>query len=266
LDAVAQGSFYKKQLECKSGIIAWSHRSRFEVGFRLIGPSVDRLLDYGCGDGTFLAIAADRVQEAVGADLNIAQIEDCRNRFADVPNRRFCMIKDLQAPEHKNAYSVVTCMETLEHCLPNVVETVLADLVRLVHPSGKVVISVPIEIGPSFVAKSCIRSLAAWRGLSDYRHYESYSLGNSLRMIFATRNTQIERPEHRVSYGLTHSHYGFNWRALRERVRAHLDIERTTFSPLTWLAGWFSSQVWFVCRPRAESSRTHLDSPQPAHH
>jgi SAM-dependent methyltransferase len=142
-------------------------------------------------------------------------------------------------------------METLEHCTAPTIEVVLRDLARLVSPGGRVIISVPIEIGPSFLFKWVIRKVAAWRGLSDYRYYESYSVPNALRMIFAGRSMVLDRPIHGGPEAPCHSHYGFNWRALRERVRNHFTIERTSFSPLGFLGGWISSQAWFVCRPRA---------------
>lgn len=249
MDAVTEGHYYRKQLGCKSSIIAWSHRSRFLVGLRLIGPTVPRLLDYGCGDGTFLALAADRLQEGCGADIAANQVEDCRNRLSSLGNLHFYTIGELDE-SHNHKYDVVTCMETLEHCTAPIVEVVLRDLVRLVAPGGKVVISVPIEIGPTFVFKSIVRKLAALRGLSDYRYYERYKFGDALRMLFAGPRTKLDRPVYGGPESPSHSHYGFNWRSLRERVRAHLTIERTHFSPLGFLGGWVSSQAWFVCRPR----------------
>ncbi|MFM7442205.1 MAG: hypothetical protein ACKO2V_27005, partial [Snowella sp.] len=46
------------------------------------------------------------------------------------------------------------------------------------------------------------------------------------------------------------THYGFNWRSMKERIQEHFIIDETHFSPLGFLGGFFSSQVWFVCRPR----------------
>ena len=250
MDAVAEGHYYRKQLGCKSGVIAWSHRSRFRVGLRLIGPSVPKLLDYGCGDGTFLAMAANRVQEAWGADIAADQVIDCQKRLASFTNLRFCTISELADDIHSGAYPVVTCMETLEHCTAPIVEVVLRDLARLVSPGGRVIISVPIEIGPTFLLKSVVRRAAAWRGLSDYRHYEKYAFRNALRMVFARRDTVLDRPVYGEPDAPSHSHYGFNWRAMRERVRAHLTVERNLFSPLGYFGGWVSSQAWFICRPR----------------
>lgn len=246
----ADGHYYRKQLGCRCGVIAWSHRSRFRTGLRLVGPGGGRLLDYGCGDGTFLAMAADRVRQGVGADVVPGQVDDCRRRLADRPNLRFCMTADLADPAHDRSFDVVTCMETLEHCPAPVVEVVLRDLARLVSPAGRVVISVPIETGPTFLLKAAVRGLAAHRGLSDYRFYERYRPADALRMLFAGRREVLERPVIGGPDAPTHTHYGFNWRALRERVRAHLHIERTRFSPLAGCGPWVNSQAWFVCRPR----------------
>lgn len=251
MDLITQGHYYQKQLKCKSRVIAWSHRTRFDMALRLVGSNSQKLLDYGCGDGTFLATASGRIVEGHGADITPDQLEDCRTRFASRENLRFFLVPEMTGPDHDGAYDVVTCMETLEHCSEPTVEVVLGDLARLCVPGGRVVISVPIEIGPSFLLKQAIRTVAGWRGLSDYRHYETYSVRNALKMIFAGPSTYIERPVYGDPSSPSLSHYGFNWRRLRLRVSHHLGIERTLFTPVGVLGGWVSSQVWFICRPKA---------------
>jgi SAM-dependent methyltransferase len=250
--AVEQGHYYQKQLGCDSSVIAWTHRARFQVGLGLIGAP-RRLLDYGCGDGTFLAMAADRIGSGWGADLDTGQTEEAARRLAGFTNLHFCTIAALAEPRHASAYDVVTCMETLEHCTEPVIEIVLRDLARLIAPGGRVVISVPIETGPTFLLKWLVRKAAAWRGLSDYRYYESYSPANALRMIFAGRRQPLLRPVYDEGTSPYHSHYGFNWKTLREKVREHLIVESTHFSPLGFSRGLASSQAWLVCRPMPSS-------------
>jgi hypothetical protein len=148
------------------------------------------------------------------------------------------------------AFDVVTCMETLEHCTSPAVEEILVNLKQLVSPEGRVIISVPIETGGAFALKWTIRKLAAMRGLSDYNSYEKYSAGHAFRMMTATRNTALTRPVYGGSHGPYHSHYGFNWRAMREQVSQHLSVERTVYSPVDFAGGWLSSQAWFICRPK----------------
>jgi 2-polyprenyl-3-methyl-5-hydroxy-6-metoxy-1,4-benzoquinol methylase len=248
LNAITEGKYYQKQFGCDSNIIAWSHRARFEAALRLIG-SQQKLLDYGCGDGTFLSMAASQVSSGHGADIATDQVKDCQTRFADLQNIRFSTIAEIADSAHVGSYDLVTCMEALEHCTDPIVEIVLKDLARLVAADGRVIISVPIEIGPTFLLKLLLRKLAALRGLSDYRYYESYSLSNAIKMICAGANTIVDRPVYNEPDAPSHSHYGFNWRAMRERVREHLTVEQTIFSPLPWSGGWFSSQVWFICKP-----------------
>ena len=251
MEHVEQGHYAQKQLGCRSSVIRWSHTARFRLAMLLAGGRPNgHLLDYGCGDGTFMGFVSDRFAVCVGADVDQAQIDDCRSRFAPLPNLRFCLVRDLDESRHTHAYDVVTCMETLEHCLEPVVDRVLGDLQRLCAPDGVIVISVPIEIGPVFFIKYVVRKLAAIRGLSDYARYESYSLADAWRMAFATRQTVLPRPAYGPAEAPYHSHYGFNWRRLRVKVEDAFELERTLFSPAGWCGGWLSSQVWFVCKPR----------------
>jgi len=164
------------------------------------------------------------------------------------------MVADLVSSEHDGAYDVVTCMEVLEHCIAAAVDAVLAGLARLVAPSGVVIISVPIEIGPSLIAKQVLRRIAA-RRIYDYKFNERYSLSELLRMVIAGPSTMIERPVHSSAAGDCHGHKGFNWRALRRKVCDTLLLQRTMFSPLKLPGGFVSSQVWFICKRYSEERR-----------
>jgi len=259
MQAVEPGHYAKKQLGCRSAIIRWSHSARFRLAMKLVGSDrAGKLLDYGCGDGTFLGMVADRFATCTGADVAPDQLDDCRRRFTAFPSVDFRLVSELTRTEHSHAYAVVTCMETLEHCLDQTVERVLADLERLCAPDGTIVISVPIETGPAFLIKHVVRSLAARRGLGDYAQYERYSLGDARRMAFATERTAMARPVYGGPDSPYHSHYGFNWRRLRTAIAQQLVVERIRFSPAGFLGGWFSSQVWFVCRPpQTPSSQTN---------
>jgi SAM-dependent methyltransferase len=251
MEQVEQGHYAQKQLGCRSSIIRWSHTARFRLAMLLAGDhQAGRLLDYGCGDGTFMGLVADRFAVCIGADVDEVQIDDCQSRFAPLPNLHFCLVRDLSDARHARAYDVVTCMETLEHCLEPIVDRVLDDLQRLCAPDGRIVISVPIEIGPVFFIKFIVRKLAALRGLSDYARYETYSLGDAWRMAFATKDTIVARPAYGPAGAPYHSHYGFNWRRLRIKVADAFELKRTLFSPAGWCGGWLSSQVWFVCQPK----------------
>lgn len=234
---VTPGHYARKQLFCRSTIIAWSHKSRFRLARRLVEPYAGRrLLDYGCGDGTFLAEVHDLFPTAVGADIDLNQALDCQTRFADVSGLSFVLTNDLAGAAHAGAYRVVTCMEVLEHCVDQDRDQLLVALGRLVSPAGVLVISVPIEIGPTLIGKQIVRTLAGWRGLGDYKYDERYTTYELFRMVFAGERTAIARTLYSNGNGSGfHAHKGFNWRTLRMRLREHFNVRQVRFS--RW-AGW----------------------------
>ena len=249
--ALGEGTFARKQLFCRDRVIAWSHSSRFRMARRLVTAFRGRsLLDYGCGDGTFLACVSDLLPEAVGADLDPVEIARCSQRFAGSPCLSFKLIRDLEKERREGrTFDVVTCMEVLEHCTDESRERVLDDISQLVSHDGVVIVSVPVEIGPPLLIKETLRTVAGWRGLSDYRFKERYRLREILKMTFAGPGTVIERPIFPGS-PVHHGHKGFNWLSLQQRLKDSFALQARHFSPLSWSRGWLSSQVWFVCTPR----------------
>ena len=251
-ELLKEGVFARKQLYCKDRVIAWSHRRRFQMGRRLVsGFAGRRLLDYGCGDGTFLALISDYFPDGIGADLDAKEVARTTERLAEIPGIRFKLIEDLRSPCHDQRFDVVTCMEVLEHCVPPNEARVLSDLRRLVSPTGCVIVSVPAEIGGSLLIKQILRRIAGWRRLGDFRYNETYRINEVLKMVGATRRTKIPRPIYGELPGY-HGHKGFNWRALRERLKESFVIEKTSFTPVGWFDGFIASQAWFVCRVKSD--------------
>jgi len=252
-ESIQLGHYAKKQLLCKDWLISWSHRKRFEVGVGLARQFAGkRVLDYGCGDGTFLAmLMADSAApaSAAGSEVHASVMEDCRTRLGNRPGLHFVLDNELDAPRHLNAYDAIICMEVLEHILD--VEPVFEKFVRLLVPSGQLLVSVPVEIGWPLLVKQMIRRIAGWRGLGDYPGTSPYNLREYWVSVFAGCRQQIVRPIHRDGDGgYFHDHKGFNWMVLREALARRFYIERTIGSPLTWLPPHLSSQVWFLARKK----------------
>lgn len=255
-ELIEHGHYARKQIFSRNAIVAWSHRRRFAVARELASAGAGgALLDYGCGDGTFIALAHDLFREAIGADIDAEQVRDCTRRLDGVRHVQFASIDDLRAPAHQEHYDAVVCMEVLEHCPSDIQPQVLADLDRLVRPHGVVVISVPIEIGPTLAVKQLVRAAAAATGLNEYAMRERYRLSEFMRMFLAGETSRIERPIN-VTINANgdrtrfHGHKGFNWRALERLIERVFAIERRRFSPVPLTGPWLNSQVWFICRKR----------------
>jgi 2-polyprenyl-3-methyl-5-hydroxy-6-metoxy-1,4-benzoquinol methylase len=252
-DPIASGDYARKQIYCPNRVVAWSHGSRFTLAAQLASAAAGgRLLDYGCGDGTFIALTHGTFAEAVGCDIDAGQLADCERRFSDLAGVRFALTARVEGPEHAGGYDVVTCMEVLEHCMDAERVRVLDVLRTVVAPGGRVIISVPIEVGPALLGKQLFRAIAAWRGQGDYRYRETYTPRELLAAALA--RPRLVRAEYRVDTPTGPveycGHKGFDWRVLAQEISERFVVERRLFTPLPRLGSMLNSQVWFVCRAR----------------
>jgi SAM-dependent methyltransferase len=254
--AIAQGHYAAKQICSRDRLVAWSHRRRFAVGLQLARVfQGKRVLDYGCGDGTFLALlqATDHPPaESVGAEMDDFQVNDCRQRFEGRPSLRFEHIAELDHDSHRCAYDGVVCMEVLEHVVE--VDAVLERLWRVLADHGTLIVSVPVETGIPLLLKQAVRRVAGWRGIGQYAATRSYSFPEYCASVFAGPSSELKRLVLSGSGDTPfHDHKGFNWMALGRRLRERFTIERVVASPLPWLGPHLATQVWFVGRKRLGS-------------
>ena len=248
-----EGHYAAKQIFCEDGLIAWSHRRRFEVGLGLAARFAGRrILDYGCGDGTFLALlqsTASPPLAAIGAELDAAQVDDCRCRFAGRAGLGFLRIGELDDPRHAGAYEGLVCMEVLEHVVA--LDTVLNRLWRLLAADGTVLISVPVETGLPLIVKQAVRRVAGWRGIGDYPGTSPYTLRELWSGVTAGEQPHIRRPIYGADGAMPfHDHKGFNWMVLRRKLDAYFAIDETRAAPLPRLGPHLATQVWFAARKR----------------
>jgi SAM-dependent methyltransferase len=251
--ALEQGHYAAKQIFCKDRLIAWSHRSRFETGLALARRFAGKkVLDYGSGDGTFLAMldaSAAPPASAFGVELDDAQVDDCRARFASRPRLRFGLISELDDERHRGAYDAVVCMEVLEHVVA--LDTVIERLWRVLADEGKLIVSVPVETGLPLLVKQAVRRVAGWRGIGDYPGTSPYTAGEYFASVFAGARQHLPRPIYGTHGPMPfHDHKGFNWMALGDRLQQWFVRERTYASPISWLGPHLATQVWFVMHKR----------------
>lgn len=248
--ALRDGHYATKQIFCKDRLIAWSHRRRFETGLRLASRFAGRrLLDYGCGDGTFLALlhARNAPAESVGAELDEFQVNDCRKRLGGLSGVRFETIARLDDDSHRGRYDAVVCMEVLEHVVA--LDSVIDRLWRLLADDGTLLVSVPVEIGVPLLLKQAVRRIAGWRGIGDYPGTSPYTVREYWLSVFAGDAQHIPRPVHGTDGPMPfHDHKGFNWRALRAQISRRFKPVRTIASPIGWLGPHLATQVWFELR------------------
>jgi len=250
---IEEGHYAKKQLRNPFALIRWSHHARFAKALKVAAAfKGQRVLDFGCGDATFLALLADSPNApavGVGAEIETAVVESNRERFANRPALRFVLQSELTQPDHLGQYDAVTCMEVFEH-VEN--QDVYLDLFgRLLRPGGQVLISVPVETGPAVVLKQAARQVAGWMGAPHYPGVSPYSWSELTKSVFAGDLQHVERPLNRDPSGFaSYCHKGFNWKVLRGKIAQRFTITSISASPIGWLPPALNSQVWIAARKR----------------
>lgn len=96
-----------------------------------------RLLDFGCGNGAYLKLMADRGWKVVGVDVSTSAVERIRAQFGFTVHNGTLPHIDLE-PE---SFDVITMWHVLEHVHDPL--TVLREARQLLVPGGKIVIAVP---------------------------------------------------------------------------------------------------------------------------
>jgi SAM-dependent methyltransferase len=255
--SIREGHYAQKQIHSRARLIAWSHQRRFSTALMLARAFAgQRVLDYGCGDGTFLAMLMGQAAVpalAVGAEIHPDLIEDCRRRFAAQGGLQFADVDELRGLRGENGFDAVFCMEVFEHVMD--MRPLFDEFERLLAPGGTLVVSVPIETGLPLIPKQIVRRLAGWRGIGHYPGTTGYTAGELVSSLFAGSTQHIVRPVFVGNDGAPfHDHKGFNWKVVRGAFAARFDLVRTLTSPVSWFGPQLSTQIWFIGRKKRSAT------------
>lgn len=98
-----------------------------------------RLLDFGCGDGSFLVGLADEVNERYGIDIDDRIITQARSHLPEI---NFQVLRsEKRIPFKDNFFDVVTLHHVLEHV--NSETQVVKEIYRVLKPGGLFLLASP---------------------------------------------------------------------------------------------------------------------------
>lgn len=182
-EAMVERYDIERYYEKSHAFVRWIEKCRLAALVSLAAAQPgDRVLEVGCGAGHVLERFAGTAR--TGVDLSEGMVARARRRLGrDVTLLRASADR---LPFPAGSFDVVLCTEVLEH-VPDP-RAVLAELLRVVAPGGRVVVSVPNEANIDRVKRmirrtpglrGLLRTLAA-EGNEWHLHYFDRTLLNSI--------------------------------------------------------------------------------------
>ena len=235
-------SYSQRLLQQGNSLTRLAHRSRFDAVLNIISnQQYNQAIDYGCGDGWLLRTACERgiVTSGIGIDIEPQMLSACQNNFDKIPGFKFCHPQEMPTQIAPKSCDLVFCTETLEHV--GNPEEVLNSILPYCQPRAKVVISVPIEVGPSLIFKQIGRYFANLKGNYGYERYQINELFSAAILWDASQfpSSHSIPTNHRA-------HKGFDYRKLSTILKEKINIEKQFFSPFPWLGNLLNSTVIFL--------------------
>ncbi len=211
----------------------FSHSSRFKIVKKIFLKETinnNLILDFGTGDGEVFKyyLEGNPSNKFYGYDISSEMI----NQASTELKKKVYFTNNINDIS-LNKYHFISCLETLEHINEADVMKVLKLLSSLLAKNGKLLISVPVEIGPTSLFKQIVRNLSGQK-----------EIGSNLRTIFLSLFFRTEFINRNKKYP---GHLGFNFFKLKKSFKsADLRIIKTIYSPFPFLNFLFNSQVFFL--------------------
>ena len=221
---------YEKQtVDNPNPIARFAHKARMRRSMQLVEPFLTgsaTLLDYGCGQGRFLSELAP---ETDGQAVTLLGYDPYQS--AQFDGYRIVSDPDEIAPR---SVDVVTSLEVCEHLTDPETEEFVDFTVKVMSPGARLLVTVPIMLGPTLLVKELSRSVLFRRGTD-------YSTADLLKGTFF--GTPGQRAE-----DIKISHRGYDWRVTLNRLSKTFSLEHQEFSPLPFNHWLGQSQVIMVFR------------------
>jgi len=231
-----------KLLKQGNFIINYSHHRRYSTIIDLLeGKQYKHALDWGCADGFILKALYDKqiIKKGTGVDISSKSVNICRSYYEQYQDLTFFTVDELAHSLQNETYDLLICTEVLEHV--GDIEKVLSEMMQFANENSIVVVSSPIELGPSLLVKQFFRFLANFN--TPYT-CEKYSLFQLLKAaIFWDTEMPLNERKKKNGY-LGHKDYDF--RVLEKHIDTKFDILKKYYSPVNFFKKYINSTAWLV--------------------
>jgi SAM-dependent methyltransferase len=239
---VAPSTYAERTFDSPYWLIRYAHLRRYAAVVSLIveaNPAT--ILDYGAGDGSMIISLLNHPK--CSASLKVIAFEPWDTTPSNILKRvaasghdgRVDAVLALDAIPDQ-ACEVLTCGGVLEHLTLSERFKFYEFARRALRPGGRVLIDVPIELGPSVLIKTFGRRVLK-------RDPPEYTLRETLAAVAGLTVFDPERfdPDSTVDFFVTHK--GFDYRLLKKELAGQgFLVEGQTNSPIRWLPALLANQ------------------------
>ena len=171
-------------------------RYRQRMVFEIYNPSTnERVLDLGCGVGTFTLELAQKGVDVVGLDYSEESISICKRLAEELKVKAGFQLADVTDTKlDDESFDVIIAADLTEHLYPDIFKMFIAESKRLLRKNGKLLIWTP---NPGHIIEFFKqRDLIFTR---DEGHV-GYKTLNELKEALTDEGFKIERAYHRQSH------------------------------------------------------------------
>ncbi len=144
---------------------------------RSTGRLRGKVLDYGCGLGYLLQQLLNHDLECSAAEFSEKSVELVNSKFQGYPKwKGATLVTGLPTQFSSGEFDVITCTETLEHLSDELLPGVVAEMRRLVKPSGMVLFTTPNDEDLELAMTYCPFCDAEFHKVQHLRSFTAASL------------------------------------------------------------------------------------------
>jgi 2-polyprenyl-3-methyl-5-hydroxy-6-metoxy-1,4-benzoquinol methylase len=170
--------YYDTVFHRNKGVQSKWHQIKFSRLRTHLNGSIHHL-DIGCGPGTFIGTLGEELL-SVGADISPSQIEYARKRYGTSKKRFEQIGEDLERFQN-DLFDIVTMIELIEHLSPEQSERLLKEVLRVLRPGGRLIVSTPNYGGMWPIVEILVNTLG--RVSYHHQHVTRYSAAALLDLL-----------------------------------------------------------------------------------
>ncbi|HLK11022.1 MAG TPA: methyltransferase domain-containing protein [Candidatus Binatia bacterium] len=175
---------YRRWYETPLGARADADEKAVVFGLADLQPG-ERVLDVGCGDGNYTALAADRSGAAVGLDRSTAMLDAAKRRLGARADIEWVHGDAERLPFPAGSFDVVLAVTVL--CFAADRQAVVNEAARVLRRGGRLVLG---ELG-CYSSWAAIRRVRGLLGSATWRHAHFFSPGELCELARCARLTEI---------------------------------------------------------------------------